>query len=151
MKRSNLLTKNAHTKLVVELEGLERSRPSAVSELAWARDLGDRSENAAYKSARTKLSRLDSRIRFLKKTLENSRIVDNAPKGIIGIGSKVVLKSGDKTVSYEVVGDHETDPLKGKISYRSPLGTKLIGKKEGANFELQTPKGIAKYQVVKIE
>lgn len=150
MKKS-ILTVKAHADLTHELLEIEKNRPKHVAELTWARDLGDRSENAAYKSARSKLSRVDSRIRFLKKILENSKVVESTQKGLVCIGSVVKIQSGEKVVVYEIVGDHETDPLRGKISYRSPIGSALINKKIGETVVFLTPSGMTKCTVLSIK
>ena len=148
--RKSILTLKAHADLKCELLEIEKSRPKFVAELAWARDLGDRSENAAYKSARSKLSRVDSRIRFLKKILENSKVVESTQKGLVCIGSVVKIQSGEKVVVYEIVGDHETDPLRGKISYRSPIGSALMNKKIGEMVVYSTPSGVTKCTILNI-
>ncbi len=135
------LTPSGYDALVNELQEISAKRKPALDELVWARDLGDRSENGAYKSARSKISRIDSRIRFLKKVIENSEVIKVAEKGAIDVGCEVVVESDGKTTTYRIVGDHEADPLKNMISYKSPVGRSLMGRKVGDNVKIQIPSG----------
>ena len=41
--------------------------------------------------------------------------------------------------------------MKGRISDESPVGKALLGKKKGATVSVETPTGICKYKIVKIE
>lgn len=124
-----------------EYLSLEKKRKLAVEELTWARDLGDRSENAAYKSARRKLSGIDSRMRFLRRVIDNSKVYDAVRTDFVNIGCRVVVKNGLTQVEYLIVGDHEADPIRSKISYRSPIGQALIGKKIGDQVNVEVPSG----------
>lgn len=129
----------------------QSQRPDLVFELTRARDLGDRSENGAYKEARRKLSWHDSRMRFLKKTLDHAQAVHPTQSEYIEIGSIVDVTAGEKTVTFHIVGIHEADPMKGKLSYRSPVGTALMGKRVGDVVEVSVPSGVMKYEVIRIQ
>jgi transcription elongation factor GreA len=52
---------------------------------------------------------------------------------------------------YWLVGPTEADPKKGKISYESPLGKGLIGKRVGDQVTVQAPMGAIAFKIVKIE
>jgi transcription elongation factor GreA len=80
----------------------------------------------------------------------NAELIKASRKSTIGIGSKVELKNGTKTVSYHVVGPVEANPIEGKISNESPIGVALMGKKEGDKATVSTPKGDINYTVVKV-
>lgn len=144
------LTQSGYDALVNELQEISTKRKPALDELVWARDLGDRSENGAYKSARSKMSRIDSRIRFLKKVIENSEVIKVAEKGAVDVGSKVVVETDGKSTTYRIVGDHEADPLMNMISYKSPVGRSLMGRKVGDAVSVQIPSGVLKLIVSKI-
>ncbi len=144
------ITAAGYKKLQEDLRDLEEKRKPAVRELSIARDMGDRSENAAYKSARQKLSALDRRITHLKITLRNSEVVERKKKDVVEIGGTVTLTTDGQRHEYTVVGTYESDIESGKISYISPLGRNLLGKKVGQTFFVQTPSGIKKYEILAI-
>lgn len=134
-----------------ELEGLIKERPQAVAYLQKARALGDLSENGFYKSSKTKLSSIDSRIRRLQDILNNAVAVQNTNKNVIGIGNTVVLNDGKEQVTYTIVGDLEADPLNKKISLLSPLGKVLNGRKVGDHVILITPSLKISYEIVRVD
>lgn len=134
-----------------EKELLLVKRKSAVENLRTAREMGDLSENGAYKAARAELSSIDSRIRHLNYLLHVGRVENTPNTGEIGIGSKIILTQGNKQFEYELVGSFESDPSEGKISDMSPLGKVLMGKTPGAKVTLSTPSGISSYQVSSVK
>ncbi|MCL4338714.1 GreA/GreB family elongation factor [Patescibacteria group bacterium] len=146
-----LFTSSGLEKIKKEKEELLLRRPTAVENLRIAREMGDLSENGAYKAARAELSSLDSRLRHLNYLLCVGR-VQTAPivKGRIGIGSKVKLSDGKKEMEYEIVGSFESDPSQGRISHISPLGKSLMGKGQGENVTMQTPDSVVNYKVLQI-
>ncbi|MCI0479336.1 transcription elongation factor GreA [Candidatus Uhrbacteria bacterium] len=136
-----------------DLEDLEkRQRPLVVEDLADARSKGDLSENAEYQDARGKLSRMDSRIFSLKERIKNAVVIEEGagPKGQVRIGSTVVLSIDGHQRQYSIVGSQETDPSRGRISYRSPLGAALMGHRVGETVTLTTDAGTRAYGIVEI-
>lgn len=144
-------TKEGYEKLIIEKSTLEKERVSAVANLKQARDMGDLSENAAYKVARSKLSSIDSRLRRVNSIMDNAYIMSSPRKGIVDVGSVVILDSdfGEKT--FQIVNSIESDVVNGKISYYSPVGKALIGRKVNDIVIINTPKGETKYKIVKIK
>lgn len=130
-----------------ELETMEGNRPKAVEELKIAREMGDLSENAAYKVARQKLSRTDSRIRFLKKIISNSEVVTKRDSGRVEIGSYICVECDGQKYNYQIVGGHEVDLSKNKISFFSPLGSAFLNCKMFDIVNVNTPSGIKKYTI----
>ena len=80
----------------------------------------------------------------------NAELIKSGNKSKVGLGSKVELKTGAKTVTYYVVGPVEADPLEGKISNESPIGLALMDKKVGDVATITTPKGDISYEIVSI-
>jgi len=115
---------------------------------------GDRSENAAYTFGRMRLREIDRRLRQLDKLLDGAQIVEaKAPvDGSIRFGAKIQLKEEktQKLKAYSIVGGEEIDPLQGKISMKSPLGTALLGKKTGEKISVQTPRGELTYVILEV-
>ena len=150
MKKPLLFTPQGFKKIEEELVELMIKRKGAVKELTIARDMGDRSENAAYKSARQKLSSIDRRVLHLKLSIRNAKIIEKTNRGVVEIGSTVQLKNNKEIQTYSIVGTLESDVSQGFISCMSPLGRNLIGKKKGEEVIFVTPSGIKKYTVVSI-
>jgi transcription elongation factor GreA len=150
MKKTYPITKEGLEDKKNEYEQLQQRRVEAVKELSIARDMGDRSENAAYKSARWKLSGIDRQLRYLKNVIANAKVVEPAQEGIVGIGAKVKLRTEDKEVEYKIVGGHESDISKGYISFLSPIGKALMRKKVGDVVEVSVPAGRITYSVESI-
>ena len=144
-------TKQGYNDLVNERDLLTKSRPDAVLNLKTARDMGDLSENAAYRVARSKLSSIDRRLRFLTRILDNGYIMEVDFKGMVDVGCLVTVEtpSGDQT--YQIVNSHESDIANGKISYYSPVGRALIGKRVNDEVKVSTPNGITIYKIKEIK
>ena len=150
MKKMYQITAEGKIELEAELEQLKARRGEIAEKIAEARDYGDLSENAEYDAAREEQGLVESRVAEIEDILLNAELIKASKKSTIGIGSKVELKNGSKTVSYHVVGPVEANPIEGKISNESPIGIALTGKKEGETVVVTTPKGEIKYSIVAI-
>src|SRR3989344_9213961 len=150
----NYLSVEKHGELVAELEELKTNRRREVaSRLEFAKSLGDLSENAEYHAAREEQADTEDRVTQIETILKTCEIIIEHHSGNVEVGSKVVVrKVGEKTESeLLIVGPEEVDPVVGKISYLSPLGTKLLGNKAGVKISVTTPKGQIAYEIVKIK
>ena len=143
-------TKQGYEDLVKEKNDLTKSRVEAVFNLKTAREMGDLSENAAYKVARSKLSSVDRRLRFLTKILDNSYIMKVDFKGVVDVGCLVTVETNKGAQTYQIVNSHESDIANGKISYYSPVGRALIGKKVYDEVKIVTPNGKITYKIKSI-
>lgn len=142
-ERKIFVTKDGLEKLQQEYEQLvKKERPALSERLKLAREAGDLSENADYESAREKQSFVEGRIVELAQMLKKVEIISQA-NGVrkVGVGSKVSLSAGGEKLEFELVGAPEADPLRGRISYESPLGKALLGKGVGEVFMVETPAG----------
>lgn len=149
-----LISQEKFEELKKELEFLHTTRRKEVAEqLEYARSLGDLSENAEYQEAREMQAAVEERVQKLEAIMKNAKIVRNSKSDIVGMGATVsVQKIGaDDKHTYIIVGAEEADMLAGKISYHSPLGNALLGKKKGDEFSFHTPKGTQKYKILKVE
>lgn len=144
-------TKQGFQDLVDEKVTLTKSRPDAVANLKTAREMGDLSENAAYRVARSKLSSVDRRLRFLNKILDNAYVIEVDFKGVVDVGCLVTVETKFGTVVYQIVNSHESDIANGKISYYSPVGRALIGKKVNDVVEILTPNEKVTYKIIDIK
>lgn len=148
------LTQEKFNELRDELDYLKTTRRKEIAEnLEYARSLGDLSENAEYQEARDLQVSTEERIRKIESVLQSAKIVSDRKSDTIGLGSKVIIKKeGEKDKHiYNIVGTEEADMQERKISYVSPLGEAMIGKKKGDEFSFTTPNGTMNYKVVSIE
>lgn len=146
-----LFTLEGLEKIKAEKETLTAKRPEAVQNLRTAREMGDLSENAAYKVARSELSSIDGRIRHLTYLIKAGRVPNAPVTGKIGIGSLITVSQNGNKLDFEIVGSFESDPAKGKISHVSPLGKALMGKEAGNKITIATPGGSSSYQVLTVQ
>jgi len=131
----NFLSSNALQRYKNELQDLiKNQRPPAIKEVQRTAEMGDFSENAAYQMAKGRLRQINGRITSLEEKIKRAVIIKASTDGKISIGSIVTLDMAGKQVIYEILGSQESDPLRGKISYLSPLGALLIGKTVGEKF-----------------
>lgn len=140
------LSKQRYDEITSELKHLiDVVYPKVKDALAEARAQGDLSENAGYREARRTQAKTISRIRFLQKVLEYSRVIDPAilPKDRVCLLSRVEFTnlSTNTRMEFEIVSPHEMDLEAGKISLKSPIGAALMGKKVGEIAEAQVPAG----------
>ena len=150
------LSKERYDEIVAEINFLiNEEYPRIKDALAEARAQGDLSENFEYRAARRAQAKAISRIRFLQKVLDYSRIIDTKalPKDRISLLSKVEFTNLATNVrmTYTVVSPHEMDLQNGKISCKSPIGMALMGKKLGEIAEVKAPSGTFQVRIEKIE
>lgn len=110
------------------------------------RNQGDLKENDGYAMALEDQHINEERILELKEKIKIAKVVKDKNKSVVGIGDIVTLK-GERTVKYEITSEDEANPLEGKISYLSPIGQAIMGKKLKATIVITTPNGDVKYTV----
>ena len=149
-------TRQGLEKLKMELDHLKKvERPDNIRAIEEARSHGDLSENAEYDAAKEKQSFLQGRINELKSVIGASEIidVDEGPSDVVVFGRTVLLCNlkTDEEVSYQLLGPYESDPENGKIAVTSPLGRALIGKEEGDEIKVKTPRGVQEFEILEIK
>lgn len=142
-------------KIEKEIEELKTVRRKEVADrIKVALGYGDLSENSEYDEAKNEQAQVEERIAKLEYMVRNARVIDEGELNteVINVGSTVVVKdlSDGEEDEYTIVGSAEADPLDGKISNESPVGSKLLGAKKGEVVEIEIPDGIVKYEVVSI-
>jgi len=156
MSNASPITKGGLEKLQAELDGLIKvDREEIKVAIAEARELGDLKENAEYHSAKEKQALIEGRISQLQAIVANSKVIDPSTieSDTIVFGAKVTLLDVEKdtTVTYQIVGEDESNTKEGKISYKSPLGKALIGKEDGDTVLFKAPKGEVEYEIESFE
>ena len=146
------LSKQRYDEIAAELKHLiNEVYPKVTDDLAEASAQGDRSDNAGYREARRNQAKTISRIRFLQKILEHSRVIDPdaLPKDRVCLLSRVVFTNlaTNARMTFEIVSPHEMDLEAGKISLKSPIGAALMGKKVGDIAEAQVPSGTLRLRI----
>ena len=144
MDKEYFFTKEKHKALLEELEMLKTTKRKEIAALLeHAKSLGDLSENAEYHEARSEQANIEDRISQLEIMLKNAVIVKHKKGSTVEIGSTVsIKKKGTRTTKdYVIAGSEESDLANGKVSYDSPLGASLMGKKKGDEAIFKAPNG----------
>lgn len=159
-KEKNYITPNGLKRMQDELYQLNQvERPEVTKTVTWAASNGDRSENADYQYGKKRLREIDRRVRFLSKRISLAVVVDpeESNKKLstqrIQFGATVKLEdenSGEERV-VSIVGVDEIDVNKNHISWKSPLGSLLLGKEEGDSVTLKLPQGIKEYSIIEVK
>lgn len=149
------ITKEGLEKIKAELERMKTVERKEVQRMIGeAKSYGDLSENSEYDAAKTKEAQLETKIIELENKIKYAKIIseDGMNSSHIRIGSTVRLydEEFDEEVEYRIMGEDESDPLNGKISNTSPVGSALLGKTIGDVVKVQTPGGECVYKIIKI-
>jgi transcription elongation factor GreA len=148
-----VLTVEGLEKIKQELADLKVRRKGIIDRIQTAKEFGDLSENAEYDDARNEQSFVEGRIQELDEMVKQAKVVARQAGGtIVTLGSKVTFQvEGEKEKeTFEVVGVNESDPLNGKISVESPIGSALMGVKKGETIVVSAPGGKLTYKVLEI-
>jgi len=142
---TNIISREGYEILKQELDHLWRTyRPEITQKVSWAASLGDRSENADYQYNKKLLREIDRRIRYLRKRLEDVRVVDYSPQqeGRVFFGAWVeIVNSNEEIKKFRIVGHDEIYSRKDYISIDSPMARALLKKEEGDEICVVTPSG----------
>lgn len=153
------LTLEGKAKLEAELAELKSTKREEIAEkIKVARSYGDLSENSEYDEAKNEQAIVEARIAKLEATLKNAVIVEGesamkVDEDRIRLGTHITVldvETGER-MGYDIVSSIEADPMNGKISDDSPLGSAVLGKKSGETVEVEAPIGILKYEILAVE
>ncbi len=149
-------TKEGYQALIDEMTYLKGEKTEEVKRnLAQARSYGDLSENSEYDEAKNEQAQVAERIATLEVLISNAVIIDESEikADIINLGSTVTVYDYDmeEEVEYSIVGTNQVDPMLGKISDRSPIGSAMMGKGVGEEFTVDSPAGELKFKILKVE
>lgn len=146
------LTPEAIEKMKHLLERIEGEElPQAIADVRRTGEFGDFSENAEYQEAKGRMRHLHDQATSIKEKLKVAIEIEPSASGVVQMGSTVLLElSGGTQKTYYIVGPQEADPVSGKLSFKSPLGAKLMGRSVGEKIELTTPAGSAVYRIMEV-
>ncbi|GIX25673.1 MAG: transcription elongation factor GreB [Caldimonas sp.] len=151
----NYITPEGYARLRAELVALvNEERPKVVEVVSWAASNGDRSENGDYLYGKKRLREIDRRIRYLTKRLEIAEVADPSihhGKDQIFFGATVTYANArgeERTVT--IKGIDEVDPLRGEVSWISPIARALLRAREGDEVSLVTPGGVERIEILAV-
>ena len=155
-EKKNIITYESVKKYEEELHDLKvNKRKEVAQKIKEAREQGDLSENAEYDAAMDEQRDIEARIEKLEKILKNAEVVDEeevaTDKVSIGCVVKILDQAAKEELTYKIDAPTEANPLKGVISYESPVGAALIGKKVGEVATVEAPAGELKFKVLDIQ
>lgn len=155
MAEKQLYTPEGYKELTDELDHRKSVKREEIKEaIATARSFGDLSENSEYDEARNQQAENEARIKELEALIENAEIVDESKidTKAVSLGSTVVVLDVevDEEIKYSIVGSNEVNPLEGKISDRSPVGSALMGAKAGNTVSVTTPAGVYQLKIIDV-
>ena len=154
MENKKRMSREGYEKLQKELDHLINvDRVEVAQKLKEASSYGDLSENAEYDEAKNEQAILEAKIKEVQYTLDHAEIVEHTGNDEIDIGVTITIRKvgTEKDEKWKLVGTNEANFLEHKISDESPIGKSAIGKKVGDIFLVETPRGEAEYEVIKIE
>lgn len=153
--KTPLITREGFNSLKQELDHLWRvERPDVTAKVSWAASLGDRSENADYQYNKKRLREIDRRVRYLRKSLEDLKIVDYSPvqEGRVFFGAWVEIENDQgETKRFRIVGYDEIFNTKDYISIDSPMARALIKKQVDDEAVVRTEAGEFTWYINHIE
>ncbi len=126
-----------------------------IRSIADARDHGDISENAEYHAAKERQSFIEGRLAELEEIISHAEVIDLSKLSgdTIKFGASVTVidEDTDEKTTYLIVGEHEADIRKGRLSFTSPMARALIGKGPGESAEVITPRGSRSFEILKVK
>ncbi len=130
-------------------------RPRIVEAIAEARAHGDLKENAEYHAAKEQQSFTEGRIMEIEGKLGLADVIDPATlnqdgRVVFGVTVEIENLDTEERRAYQIVGDDEADFKLNKISFKSPIAKGLMGKREGDEVKIITPKGEVEYEIVAV-
>ncbi len=131
---------------------MHEERPSVIKAIEEARAQGDISENAEYEAAKERQAMVEGRILEVQSKLAGAEVIDPSKitneKIVFGATVTLLDRDTEEEVTYQIVGVDEADAKNGLISIMSPLARSVIGKKDGDEVLVKSPKGDKEYEVV---
>ena len=136
-----------------QLKSVER--PSVIAAISEAREHGDLSENAEYHAAKERQGWIEGQIAEIEDKISRAQVIDvsklDGNQVKFGATVTVVDEDTEEEGRYQIVGEHEADVKRGRVSITSPIARAIIGKEKGDVVEVITPSGAKAYEITKVE
>lgn len=144
-------TQDAYEKIKSDVKKLQQERVEIMERLKTAREMGDLSENGAYKYAKFELGRVSRQLRDLKHLLTHGVVTQKANNtSQVDFGSTVTIQNPDQELTFTLVSEHESDLSAQKLSMTSPIGSALMGKSVGDTITIDAPAGSISYTIIQL-
>lgn len=140
-------TKAGYDKLRADQARLQKKRAETVVRVQTAREMGDLSENGAYKYGRMELGDIGRQLRQLSFLLKNAVVTQPQKNGSVGFGSVVTVTAPTGIKTFTMVSEYESDPAQNRLSMTGPIGQALMGKKVGDEVLVAVPAGTVAYVI----
>ena len=130
-------------------------RPAVIKAIAEARAHGDLSENAEYHAAKEQQGWIEGQIADIEDKMARAQVIDvsklSGDQVKFGATVSVIDEDTEESARYQIVGEHEADVKRGRVSVTSPIARAMIGKETGDVVEVTTPGGAKAYEITKVE
>ena len=130
-------------------------RPAVIAAIGEARLHGDLSENAEYHAAKDRQGWIEGQIAEIEDKMARAQVIDvsklSGSQVKFGATVSVIDEDTEEKARYQIVGEHEADVKKGRVSITSPIARAMIGKESGETVEVNTPNGVKAYEITKVE
>jgi transcription elongation factor GreA len=130
-------------------------RPAVIAAISEARAHGDLSENAEYHAAKERQGWIEGQIADIEDKMARAQVIDvsklSGKQIKFGATVSVIDEDTEEKARYQIVGEHEADVKRGRVSVNSPIARAIIGKETGDVVEVNTPGGVKAYEIVKVE
>ncbi|MFN9928661.1 MAG: transcription elongation factor GreA [Phenylobacterium sp.] len=130
-------------------------RPAVIAAISEARAHGDLSENAEYHAAKERQGWIEGQIADIEDKMARAQVIDVSKLSVkqikFGATVSVIDEDTEEKARYQIVGEHEADVKRGRVSVTSPIARAIIGKETGDVVEVNTPGGVKAYEIVKVE
>jgi transcription elongation factor GreA len=130
-------------------------RPAVIAAISEARAHGDLSENAEYHAAKERQGWIEGQIADIEDKMARAQVIDvsklSGKQIKFGATVSVIDEDTEEKARYQIVGEHEADVKRGRVSVTSPIARAIIGKESGDVVEVNTPGGVKAYEIVKVE
>jgi transcription elongation factor GreA len=150
------MTAEGYQVLDEELKRLKTvERPAVIAAIGEARLHGDLSENAEYHAAKDRQGWIEGQIAEIEDKMARAQVIDvsklSGTQVKFGATVSVIDEDTEDKARYQIVGEHEADVKKGRVSITSPIARAMIGKESGDVVEVTTPAGVKAYEITKVE
>ena len=150
------MTAEGYHALDEELKRLKTvERPAVIAAIGEARLHGDLSENAEYHAAKDRQGWIEGQIAEIEDKMARAQVIDvsklSGKQVKFGATVSVIDEDTEEKARYQIVGEHEADVKKGRVSITSPIARAMIGKESGETVEVNTPNGVKAYEITKVE
>ena len=155
MTNGNFMTASTRDKILAQIRELEGKKPTITEQIGNARLQGGLEENEELIMALEEMQRVDMDIHRHQEKLVDIQLIQPLSPGIrniITVGTTVTILNIDTDVesTYTILGEHDSDPNNGIISFKSPLGAELLQREVDDEVEIRAGNNITNYEIIKI-